>query len=186
MPNRNPKGIWLLLIAGVAVVGAFGAYVKFGPGAAVPANERRVEEGDLKKPPPKVDVSSKPEQGPISIFLPAFSDSGDLSFSKKPVEVPSGEDARVYAVNEFLKETKIAPPEAKLLGIDVHDGVATLSFNSEFFSGYGTDDERALIQGLQRVLGQFKEIDELDFRDQGKKAESLGSVELAGMKVERQ
>jgi hypothetical protein len=184
MPNRSTKGLWLLLVAGVAVVGAFGAYVKFGPGAQVPANERRLD-GNAQKPSPRVDVSSKPEHGSVTIFHPKFAETGDLSFTTSSADVPSGEDARVFAVNQFLMDSNIAPAGARLLGIDVHDRVATLSFNSAFFSGYGTMDEQALVEGLRKTLGQFKEIEELDFRNQGRKAETLGNIELAGMKVER-
>lgn len=185
MPSRNSKPLVLFAILGIGIVGALGAYVKFS-GTGIPQSEHRQEEQPGKKTfdPPKVDVKSHQDQE-VKGFTPHFSDSGDLTFSSKPLEVPPGEDPRVYAVNTYLKETKIAPAEAKLLSIDVHDGVATLSFNKAFFDGYGTDDERALVQGLQKTLGQFKEIQSLDIRNEGEKVESLGNIELSGMKVER-
>lgn len=185
MPSPNTKSLWLLAVLGIGVVGAFGAYVKLTPGAKIPVDQHRPSDDQKKPPPPKVGISTHEENSKVEIFLPKFSEQDDMSFTSKEVDVPKGQDARVYAVNEFLKETKIAPSEAKLMGIDVKDGTAVLSFNAAFFEVAGTDDERAVIGGLQKIFGQFKDIDILDFRNEGSKAEALGNIELEGMKVDR-
>lgn len=184
MPSRNSKSLLIFAILGIGIVGGLGAYVKMS-GTGIPPEEHREQNPGKKLEPPKVDVKSHEETQALKSFVPHFSESGDLSFTTKPLTVPDGEDARVYAVNHFLQETKVAPAEAKLMSIDVHDGIATLSFNKAFFDGYGTDDERTLVEGLQKTLGQFKEIQTLDFRNEGAKVESLGNIELSGMKVER-
>jgi hypothetical protein len=188
MPSRNSKSLLLLGLLGVGVVGALGAYVKLGPGARIPINEHRADDSQpVHHSAPKVEVHTKRDSTSrtAEVFLPAFTKEDDLKFISKQVTAPAGEDVRIYAVNEFLKETKIAPPEAKLMSIDVHDGTAVLSFNKAFYSGYGTDDERVIVGGLQRVLGQFKDIEVLEFRNEGEKAESIGNIDLEGMKVER-
>lgn len=180
----STKGLWALALLGVGIVGGIGAYVKLTPGAKIPVAEHR--DTDKKKPTPDVNVRSHEDLSQVAVYAPKFSDAGELDFTSHRLDVPKGEDARVYAVNMFLKETGIALPTAKLMSIDVHDGTAVLSFNADFYKGgYGTDDERAMIGGLQRVLGQFKEIQTLDFRKDGEKAETLGNIDLEGMKVER-
>jgi len=183
MPGPSTKTLIILGLVGVGIVGGFGAYVKLTPSAKIPVEEHR---DSKQKPAPDVSVKSHEDISQVAVYEPKFSAAGDLDFTSHKVEVPEGEDARVFAVNQYLRETKIAPDSAKLLAIDVKDGEAVLSFNEDFYKGgYGTDDERALLGGIQRVLGQFKEIDTLEFLRDGEKAETLGNIELVGVKVER-
>lgn len=66
-----------------------------------------------------------------------------------------------------------------VLSVDVKDGIATLSFNPAFESGYGTDDERTMIEGLQRTMGQFTDVQKIEIVVDGKNIESLGNIEIS-------
>lgn len=148
---------------------ALGLYVKLTPANHVP----RIAITPPKKTTPKIE-----EKG-VEVLIPV--PSGTLenqSFSRKSFTVAPGIDARVGAVNEFLKESGGLPSSVSLLSVNVRDGLAELSFSEGFDSGTGSMDEATLINGLKAVLGQFPEIYKFVIYSGGKQIEELGHFEL--------
>lgn len=182
----NPKGpskrvLYAITLFAVLVVGGLAAYVKLTPADKVPADQHRDQLSQRAEP--KVDITTKrsgSEVTDVFVFTPKQEGDVAATFERKLVPVPAGEDAKVFAVNAFLQASKIVEPTARLLAVDVEDGVAKLSFNAAFEGGYGSGDEAVLIEGLQRTLGQFEGITKIEVFADGKPLDSLGNVELAG------
>jgi hypothetical protein len=106
--------------------------------------------------------------------------SGDkVTFTREPVQVPEGQDPKVFVVNKFLDASKIAPHSAALLSIDVRDGVAYLYFNGDMDTTFGTDDESTFLNGILTTLGQFPDVKSALFFAQGKQIDSFGNVDLS-------
>lgn len=166
--NRFPALLAILMVAAAGTV-ALGLYVKLTPANHVP----RIAITPPKKTTPKIE-----EKG-VEVLIPV--PSGTLenqSFSRKSFTVAPGIDARVGAVNEFLKESGGLPSSVSLLSVNVRDGLAELSFSEGFDSGTGSMDEATLINGLKAVLGQFPEISKFVIYSGGKQIEELGHFEL--------
>jgi hypothetical protein len=173
--NKNPgtKAVLALLLVGVAGALALAAYVKFTPASHVPE--------ELKRPAEQAGIvhnDPKPaERQQIHVLTPERNGT-DLVLRSNRVEVPKGENAMVYSVNEYLKKANIAPEGARAIGVQVKDHVAYMDFTPSFQQGYSSFEEQALLQGICRTLGQFPEIDEVQFQVDGHPIESLGNVEL--------
>lgn len=167
--NRLAVPLMILLGATAGAVG-LALYVKM-----TPADRGRPAEPVVKKPTP----TPEPPAG-IKVLIPVarMSDDGAISFTESDFTTPAGSDARVAAVNEFLRASQVAPAEAKLLQIDVRDGEADLQFSKELESGSGSFDEAVFIQGLRAVLGQFGEIRRFRLFADGQELHELGHFEL--------
>ncbi|MCC7434199.1 MAG: GerMN domain-containing protein [Methanoregulaceae archaeon] len=180
----NPKGpttktLLIVALCGAAIVGSLAAYVKLTPADRVPEDQRRVEAPAKPRIEPQIDVSvEKAPEGRVYVFEPFF-DGNDLKFNTRMVDVPKGTSPETYALGAFLEASRIPAPEARVLGVDVRNGLAAVSFNSAFAGGYGSSDEQVLIEGIRRSLGQFPAINELELYIDGTKMETLGSVELS-------
>ena len=170
--NSRSSGPLVAMIAiGVLGLGALAAYVKFGGADQVPVEVRR--ETPIGSP------ASKKDDVPSTVDLVTPTREGtELRLGKHRSDVPAGEDARIYAINHFLKESKIAPPDARAVGIQVKDGVALVDVSPSFNQTYGTFDEEAILKGLCATLAQFKGIDKVQFFVEGKPVETLGNVDL--------
>jgi len=192
MPKKKTRGrgpskagflITVLICAGA--VAAVARYIKVAHADVVPHYEhgqiQPPDEESLTRQPKahrsRPDVSVTDNQQGAFVFEPV-SDSGQLHFAKKAVEVPDGEDAKVFVVNQFLQDTKIADPGARLLSVDIQSGVASLYFNGAMNQTHGTDDESALLNGILTNLGQFPDVRNVLFYAQGKPIESFGNVDL--------
>lgn len=167
--KKSNTGIIAALLLVSAVGGAvMGAYVMTTPEARkVPADLRRDH------------VSAKPAQKPKALVPKMV--GHDVVYEKRDITVPAGQDARVFYVNEFLKELHakdIGNKSARAIGVDLQDGVAYLDFNRAFDETYGTEDEGILIQGILRTLGQFPDINKVQFEIEGKPMETTGNIDL--------
>jgi hypothetical protein len=165
-------------------VGALAKYVQMGH-STVPANEHRqdtsedvtpVRHSRLDRREEKQDQDQPQSQGPY-VYTPIPSGSTKISFVKTPVAASSS-DAKVYVVNKFLESTKVADPAAKLLSVEVNDGVASLYFNAAMDKTVGTDDEQTLLSGILKNLSQFPDIKSALFFADGKQIETFGNVDL--------
>ncbi|MEQ1823323.1 MAG: GerMN domain-containing protein [Fimbriimonadaceae bacterium] len=192
MKNKGSRSLLVIGLTSAVVVAGLGAYTRMAPPHRPPSME--VEETAIKPsepvktPEPQVEVHSdhaSPAERTVALYLPKFDKSDSLSFERTTSKVPAGEDLRLFAVNQFMKETKIADPQARLLSVSVKDGLATLSFNSAITSGFGSDDERTFVEGIRMILGQFKEIEKLEFYADGVKLDSLGHFEIDNVTVKR-
>lgn len=167
--KSGDKSVWALLALGVGVVGALAAYVKFTPADRVPEPLRRPSVA-ARQPAPKASE--------VWVFAP-HPQGVEVGFDRTLMPVPQGDDPKVYATNEFLSKSKIAPEEARLVSAQVVEGEAQLHFNRAFDTTYGTTDEAALIQGLQRTFGQFSEVASLRFYVEDTPMETTGNIDLS-------
>lgn len=183
MSNPNgPTTKTLIIVAlfGAAVVASLAAYVKLTPADRVPADQRRVE-APISKPRPAPDVNVSVHQatvGEVYVYVPYF-EGETLKFRSRISTVPKGAAAEAHAIQEFLTETKIADANARVLGVDVKEGLASISFNSAFGPGFGAEDEHVLVEGFRRELGQFPAVDKFEIYIDGTKVETLGNIDLS-------
>ncbi|HMS53861.1 MAG TPA: GerMN domain-containing protein [Fimbriimonadaceae bacterium] len=168
--SKAPKNASLLLLMGLAgaVVGGLVAYIKLAPADVVPAEIRRTEPSRQTEAP----VVSK-----VTVFTPV-AQGDDVTFDERQVDVPKGTDPAVFAVNEFLRSTTIVEKEARLVAVDRRGKEAILQFNSAFNQTVGTGDEKVLLDGIRKTMGQFSEIESIRFEVEGQPMETLGNVEL--------
>jgi len=167
--SKNTGLIVALLIVSIAGGAVMGAYVVSTPGAL------HVAQDMLREKP-----TSKAPKEPPQRLIPHY-DNGNLTFEKQHVAIPASEDARVFLVNDYLSQLHkqgLGNPKARALGIDMHGGVAYLDFNNEFEDSYGTMDEGTVLNGILTTLGQFPEIDKVQFEINGKSLDSFGNIDL--------
>ncbi|MCB8933422.1 MAG: GerMN domain-containing protein [Fimbriimonadaceae bacterium] len=167
--KTQDKSVWALLALGLGVVGALAAYVKFTPADRVPEPMRR---------PAATSSKPAPAATQVWVFSP-HAEGVEIGFDRTKMPVPTGVDAKVYAVNEFLSKSKIAPEGARLVSAQVIEGEAQLHFNRAFDTTYGSTDESALIQGLQRTFGQFPDIQALRFYVEDTPMSTTGNIDLS-------
>lgn len=167
--NKIPIIASLLLVSAVGG-SVLGAYVLTTPIAQhVPPALRRATKVAAKEPDNEMRV------------VPHASASGGTKFDTAAIKFPPGVDHRVYLVNDFLGQLHgkgLGNPDAKAIGIDVRDGTAYLDFNRAFDQSTGTSDEGTILNGILLVLGQYPDIDNVQFEVEGKPMESLGNVDL--------
>lgn len=168
--SKNNGVIASLLLISLVGGAVMGAYVVTTPNARkVPADLRREDRTSAKSP------------DKVHALVPRMN-GHDLSFEKHDVTAPDGVDRRVFVVNEYLKELHskdIGNAKARAIGIDVRDGTAYLDFNSSFEETYGTEDEATVVNGILTTLGQFPEIERVQFEIEGKAMDSLGDLDLS-------
>jgi len=164
-----------LLVVGVVGLGCLAAYVKFGGASRIPDDERNPKFSEHSQPAAKQDT---PKDGKVTVITPSRN-GDDLKLDHKQADVPTGEDPMLFAVNHFLRESKIVPSDAKAVGVQVKDGVALLDMSPSFNQSYGSMDEEALLKGLCATLAQFKNVDKVQFFVEGKVIDSLGNVDLS-------
>jgi len=170
--KKSSKGPFLgLLVVGILGLGSLAAYVKYGGASKVPYEIRVASH---KETPPKTGTI---RESKVQLITPSR-DGTDLKLGKHESDVPQGEDPVVFALNHFLKESKIVPDDAKALSVQVKDGVALVDVTPSFNQTYGSLDEEALLKGISATLAQFKDIDKVQFFVEGKVVESLGNVDL--------
>jgi len=167
----------VIIIAAVSAVGiaAIATYVRAEPRAVIPAP---VIQHSYPVVNPPVQPAQTPKNPYVLVFQPHMGMDG-ISFTNLPESPPDGTDPKMFAVNEFLKVSKVPPVDAKVIGIDLQNKVAILGFNKAFKHTYGTFDEKTLLDGLAITLGQFKDIDKYTIEVDGQPLDTLGSVSLS-------
>lgn len=155
-------------MVGLLGIAAIAAYIKYAPADKIPNDLRQVQTSPSPSPtaPQKIDVIQPHATGP------------DIDFTRKSGTSPAGADPVVTAVNLFLDRCPFVPHDARALSASVKDRVALIDFSSPFEQTYGTTDEEALLQGLQRSVGQFKNIDSVILAVNGHHLDTLGNVEI--------
>jgi hypothetical protein len=162
-----------LMAVGICGLAALAAYVKFGGADKVPDEIRKVP--NLQQSAGNKDSANDSK---VQLVTPSR-DGEDLKLGKHESDVPAGEDPRLFALNHFLRESKIVPDDAKVVGIEVKDGLALVDVSPSFNQTYGTFDEEALLKGIRATLAQFKDIDKVQFFVEGKVVSTLGNVDLS-------
>jgi hypothetical protein len=164
MSNQKPKSKSLpalFLAFGVAALGLLAIYARQEPASKVPENLRRQDS----------------KRSEVTTYVPKDRE-GSVVLEPRREPVPKGGHDMVFAVNQFLKSTGFVPPEARLLGAQVKQGTAYLDFNEAFRQTYGTEDEKTLLDGIRTTLGQFDEVQRVQFSISGEPMETLGNVDL--------
>ena len=159
-----------LLIVSLVGGSVMGAYVLETPAAQhVSPNLRRTDK----------TAAAKSQITPKRIVPHAG--NGVTTFTQGDIKIPPGVDARVYLVNDYLGQLHgkgLGNSDAKALGVDIRNGTAYLDMNRAFEETYGTMDEGTVLNGILTVLGQFPEINEVQFEIDGKPMETTGNIDL--------
>lgn len=159
-------GIFLAL----AIFGGLAYYVVMGPPSTIKKGEVTSEAVKTENSEGTKQIVSVPEAKP---------GQGEVEFTSSSREVNSKEDPVVFAINEFLKATKISG-NAKLSSAIVNGDNVVLDFDGMFVRGYGTDDEQTLIEGILKAVRDNSKAKTATFMERGKPARSLGNIELDG------
>ena len=163
--KRSDRGLYALLALGLGVVAVLFAYVKGTPADRIPA--------DLVRPDKPVAAA------PAKVWVYAAKpDGASVAFEGSEVALPRGEDPMVFAANQFITSSKIAPEGSRLVSVDVVEGEAQLHFNDAFDTTYGSTDESALLRGIQRTFGQFTAVNTLRFYIGDKPMQTTGNIDL--------
>jgi spore germination protein GerM len=94
----------------------------------------------------------------------------------------AGKDPAREAINALITSPHSAIPQGtKLLdiAIDPSTGVATLNFSSEFRDNFhgGDTSEAQVLNSVRETLGQFQNVQAVQFLVAGKKIDTLGGTE---------
>ncbi len=178
--KTNYFGAFALLAIGAAGAVGITSYIQKTPDAQkVPEGIRR-EEANRRRHAPDVEASVQPDQQAdhTIIVLTPESKNGDLTFTSKTESVPDKVEPIVFAVNRYLENTGFVDPKAKALAVQLKDGMAHIDVTEAFETSYGSLDERTVLQGLQRTMGQFAEVKTFAFYVSGKQVTTLGNADL--------
>lgn len=161
--------VWLLVL-GLAGLGGVAAYVQYGGAKAVPP--------ELRGSTAAAHRTGKPSHSDPQVVVPSMKDE-KLTFQNHQEVVPEGMDPMVFVINKYLTDSKVVPATARALKVELKDGVALIDFTPAFDQTYGSDDERILLTGLRTTMGQFPNVEKIQFFVDGKPVETLGNVELS-------
>lgn len=167
--SKNTGLVITMLVVSIVGGALLGVYVVDTPAAA------RVPQ-DLRREKPVVKTTQVPGR-----LVPRVQKDGRVTFQLENVKVPAGQDERVFLINDLLKQLHdhgLGDSNARALGVDVHDRIAYIDFNSAFEKTYGTMDEGTVLNGILSTMGQFSNIDKVKFEINGKSMETLGNVDL--------
>ena len=145
------------------------------------------EEDPTPEPTPTDNREAKVEDMKVKVYYP--DESGlRLVEVEREIEVARDSDKYAAAVEAMMTPptetelTEIFPKRAKLLNVDVQDGVATVNFDEglqKHFVG-GSAGETFLIGSVVNALTNFNEIKEVRILIDGEEIESLaGHMDLS-------
>ncbi len=120
------------------------------------------------QPPTEKEVS-------VAVYYLKFT-STDAYLVREVHKVKTDKDVRVAAVEELIKGTPttpgasaVIPPDTKVLGIKVENGVATMDFSREVLkANVGSTGEALGIQSIVNTLTEFPDIKKVSFSVEGK------------------
>lgn len=173
--RSNLAGVLAMLLVGAAGVYAIGLYIgRTSEAQNVPQALHRTSRTDAGASPS--DQATKTDSQ-VKVLTPK-SQGGNLSMEQATESVPSGTDPVVFAVNRYLENAHILPSAAKILKVEVKDGVAMFDCTEAMDKTVGSSDEEALIKGLTKTLGQFPDISTAKFYVSGQQIQTWGNVDL--------
>lgn len=180
--NKGGRAAILLILVGGVGVGALAFYVKSTPAAAkVPQELRRAE--TAQRPPqatfvPPTDEVEKPPKAlttkPVeadAVHLPVFGDEiSEMALAKEATPVPKGGDAMRFVASKVAEAAHL--DGARVLGIQIRDHVAIVSYNAALQKGLGSMQEGAFFHALQVGFGQFTDVDKITVEADGEPLQS--------------
>lgn len=183
--NKGGRAAILFVLVGGLGVGALAYYVKSTPNAShVPDAIRiakppkdvissRPAEVEPKRPAPKEMKTAQAE----TVRLPVFGDDiADMDLAKEETPVPGGGDAMKFVAGRIAEAAHL--DGARVLGVEVRDHVAFVSYNDAVQQGMGSMNEGAFLKALQIGFGQFSSVDKIAVEANGRPLES-GHIDLA-------
>ena len=165
----------LFVIALVCFAGLWW-YVVYGP----PAGFQPTSKGGGEELNGEI---TKTEESKIEIDVPVpKGEDGKVVWESQPEEVEEGVDPVVSAVNAFLKLPNVSQiaPNAKCVVVKYVGGNAELHFENLFGRGYGTDNEKTLIDGIIKSVAKNSNVRTVTFYQNGKAVTALGNLEIEG------
>lgn len=182
-PKKSRFGAIPALIVGATLAGATFYYVKGNP-AQIPADEKRVErlpehqdKPTSVKNPGEQNSTSPSKEGKVIVRTPKPYEN-EVEYNKQEVDVKEGENKYLVVINGFLKGSRITPKNAVATSAELDGSILKINFTKSIEAGYGTEDERVLIDGICRSAGQFPEVKQVLLLLDGQSFESFGSVDL--------
>lgn len=169
---RSAGLAWGAIVACLAVVGVLVVYLKSTPALNVPEDQKRATH---RSDPTAEPVAPKANQ--VLVPIPLW-EEGDLKFGRAAVDVPTGQDPKRVALQSYLDEIRDVLPGVRLEGFRMDGKVAQLRFSPEFDQRMGSDDEATVLLGILAVMGQFPDVEEVEFFAGGQQIEAIGNVEL--------
>lgn len=168
--SRTPRLVPLLAVAlgGAAVFAGTSLYVQSAP---------KVKPRPVA--PASVEVEAKPQPGTVEVLEPSFDNKGDLVLEPRVTPLKEGADAKAAAIARYIVQVPAVPAEAKVRSVKVQGRTAVIDFSKEFDAGYGTEDERALIEGIVTTMGQFADVDQVQILIDGKPTQGIGNIDLS-------
>jgi hypothetical protein len=135
------------------------------------------------RPPAKTQQAASPKverpQKTIEVLEPSYNDKGDLVLEPRVQALPPGTDGMVAALNAYLRKVPAVPSAARVRSVRVERRVATVDFSAEFDAGYGTEDERTIVEGVLTTMGQFPGVDTVRFLINGEETQGIGNIDLS-------
>ncbi len=126
-------------------------------------------------PAPAAKAGIQKETFDVALYYVKTKDN-DTYLVREIHRVPYTEDGPRAAINELIKSdpktegaARTLPPDTRLLGISVKDGLATVNFSKEVLSAnVGSAGEALGIQSIVNTLTEFPQIREVSFQVEGK------------------
>jgi hypothetical protein len=154
------------LIAALAAIGGvlfLAYYVTQGPPKDV-------------QPLPRKDAPAPGEKN-VKVPVP-FEENGKVGWREEP-KPRTEKDPVVDAINGFFASGNIAP-DARLLKATMDGTNLKLDFHGLFVRGYGTDNEKILLDGILKAVRDNSSAESVEFFEDGRPAQGLGNLELEG------
>lgn len=140
-------------------------------------------------PPYRPPVVQEPIKPPVKvkIYQVAF-EGNEAKLRAVEIEVPGDEDTAEAALSRLFEQgdegglVNPIPKGARLLSLEVKDGLATVDLSKEFSDNFtgGSEDEALTIGAILRTLGQFPKIKKVQFMLESKPLDTLGHLDFSG------
>ncbi len=177
-PSGSNPLIFLGLIAAMGL-GALAYYISNNPSTqTIPMEYRRTRSSAQLKPihkGPNVEVTTSTAKvgGPLVASI-----VGDQVLLKPfSGQAPPGAEPKLLALQETINGFKLN--DVRILGVDVQARNALVEITPAIHDGMGSMQEAKFLEALQRVMGQFPDVDKVQIMVDGKPLDSLGHFETA-------
>lgn len=161
--------LFAIAVCGGALFAGTALYVKQAPAV------------EPKPPAEALDHRAPKQQAPktVEVLEPSYNKAGDLVLEPRVTPVPPGTDGMVLAINAYLRKIPAVPAKAVVRSVRLEGRTAVLDFSPEFNAGYGTEDERSVVEGIVSTMGQFPNVDKVKFLIDGADTPGIGNIDLS-------
>lgn len=158
------------IVGGVLGLSALAFYAKTRGGDTIPPDQLRTSSSAVTSTAAAADQK-------VHVVQP-HNEGMKVTYTSTEQQTPSGQDPKVYALNEYLHQIPAVDKKAKVLAVDVRDGTANLSMSKEFGLFYGSEDEKLILDGIATTLGGFPDVDRFVMSLDGQRIDSLGHADM--------